>query len=270
MTRLDLAFIKQRMVWAILALAAGIVASMLITGCGEIIPRPGTAQDQSATASARATTAIAASDSAMVDAAKTKAQAQELERQATATPTPELIKRAADARVAAASAAAVAEALHRVAQEADAAATAKAQAAATAAKAERLAQDACDQRNRAWWIAAIATGAAGLAAALLIGLHAPVRWQCLPAAIAIGGWSVAAWAQWAGWIVAGLGIALVLALITAAILAVRQIARIEWPDAVDSLRRARPEAADAHNIASVARQSLTAKTVVNWLLRGVA
>lgn len=259
--------ILQRLRWAVLAIAAGILGSILLVGCTDPAPRPGTAQDQSATATARAATTTAASDAATVTAAQAQATAQELERQAIATPTPELIKRAADARVEAASAAAVAQALHRVAAEADAAATAKAQAAATAAAEARRVQDAADQRNRAWWIAALATGAAGLAAALLVGLHAPIRWQFLPAAIAAGGWSLYAWATWAGWIAAAVGIALALALIAGAVIALRHLARVEWPDAVDSLRRALPEAADAHDTASLSRQSRPVRTVLDWLLK---
>ena len=252
--------------WFILALGLALALGILLASCAEPPPRPGTAQDQSATASARAATTIAASDTAAVDAAKASAKAQELERQAIATPTPALIKAAADARVEAASAAAVAAALHRVSTEASAAADAKAKAAAIAAAEDRKAQDAAAQHARAWWIAALATGAAGLAAALLIGLSAPARWQFLPAAIAAGGWSLYAWAEWATWIAATFGLAIAVALIIGAILAIRQVVKVEWPDAVDSLREAMPGAAFAHDTASVSRQSSIVKTVVDWLL----
>ncbi len=217
---------KLRILYVTTILAALVGCLTLLTSCAESAPRPGTAQAQAATATARAETDNRAADTAAVEAAAKQAKAQELERQAIATPTPELIRRAADARVEAASASAVAAALHRVADEAEADAAAAAKRAASERAAEAQAAD-----DRWWRMITRIAGAAGIVLGILIGgitakLIDAKTGAFLGLLLAGSGLVVALYGAAFTWLLILLGVALVLAIVVWSLHHRRQIAEL--------------------------------------------
>lgn len=248
-------------------LLLGAVLAFILNACGEVPPpRPGTAAGLAVDRQARAASLLSDADAAEIDAARSQAQADRLAEDALRSRTAEAISAAADARVQAAADRAVATALRAVAGRAEATAT---QATKDAAAAETILKNEQEQRerqSRAWWIAAMATAAAACGAALLLGLSAPLRWLLLPAVVAGGGWALYAFALWATWIAAAAAGILLLVIVAAAVAAVRHVVRVEWPDAVDSLATALPDAAETHNTASLARQRPWVRQVLDWLL----
>ena len=134
----------------------------LLTACADRMT--GTAQVASANAAARAdASAIAASVSA-VDAARQTAQAEALAERAKADPTPENQRMAEDARVAAASAQAVAKAL----AEQEAKAATSRDALLKAAQVERIAAEKAEA-DRSWLFLCRVAGLAGVVLGGLIG-----------------------------------------------------------------------------------------------------
>lgn len=143
---------------------AALAALLALAGCGDVPPPRGSAQGQAAEATARADSTVRAADAAEIDAAGLDAKAKHLEQQAVQDPTPARIQAAADARVEAASALAVAAALRR---QADAAAV----AAATAAERARLEResDARAAEDRAWVKLTRLVGLVGVGVGALVG-----------------------------------------------------------------------------------------------------
>lgn len=259
---------RERHAAARIGLAVLVLALLLWPmACAEAPPARGSAQDQAAGAASAASTARSDADSASDEAARAAAIAAHAEAQAQAEPTPARIQAAVEARLHAAVTRALAD--DRAAR-ADAAAE-RAASAAKAAEAERAAEAAAAAErarlDRAWWIAAGASFLAVVGAAVLLGLRAPLRWLLLPAAVLGGAWALYAFAAWAAWIAAAVAGALLLGLLTAVVWTLRHLARVEWPDAVDSLRRAMPDAADAYDTASLVRQAKPVRAVTDWLLR---
>lgn len=143
---------------------AALAGALALAGCGEVPPARGSAQDQAAGATARADSTVRAADAAEVDAARLEATAKQLEQRAVQDPTPDRIRAAADARVEAASAQAVATAMRRQADAATIAAT----DAAKSAQLEREA-DARAAEDRAWvWITRM-VGLVGVGVGALVG-----------------------------------------------------------------------------------------------------
>jgi hypothetical protein len=253
----------------LLAVIGLLLLAWLVSCADSTVPR-GSAQDQAAGAASAASTARSDADSASDEAARLAALAKAAEDKAKDDPTPARIQAAVEARLQASVARALAD--DRAAR-ADAAAE-RAVKAAKDARDERTAELAAaaerDRLNRAWWIAASASFLSVVGSAVLVGVRAPLRWLLLPAAILAGAWALYAFAAWAAWIAAVVAGTLLLGLLAAVVWTLRHLARVEWPDAVDSLRRAMPDAANAYNTVSVVRQAKPVRAVTDWLLRGGA
>ena len=249
---------------ALALLAVGI----LLSGCADPAPvavRPD-AQAGAAAAATRAAAAVSAADAAAADAARAEGQAAGAQLWAEIDPVPERIRAAAEARIQAASARAVADALRRHADQADAAA----QTAIDRARIEREAEaralaerEAEADRTRTRTIAGlVVAGCIAAAAALLwLGLRS-LLW--LPATVAIGALALAAWSS-VPWLPAVLGLALAIAILGGLAIALRTAIR-EWRDYADGLGRAMPEAKSAHDDASIGRQSRPVRWLISNLL----
>lgn len=256
----------NRFEWSFLAILA-ILLAWALTSCGSAPASRGTQAAISAGAQARAESSATGAAAAGEEAAAKQAKATELERQAIATPTAELIRAAADARVDAAVANAVAaEKAKQSAQDALAAERAASKAAEENRR-QAIADAELSRQNFAWWIAAGATAASVAAMGLLFALSAPPRWMIVPVCAMAGAWSLYAWAAWATWIAAIVAGLLLMALIVAAVWALRHVIRIEWPEAVGIIRKSDQSIADALDSASIARQAKPVKMVADWLLR---
>lgn len=274
--------ILDRNAGRIILAVLGLALLLWLVSCADSTVQRGSAQDQAAGAAAAASTARSDANTASDEAARLAALAKAAEDKAKAAedkaksdPTPARIRAAEEAIAAAVEARLQASVARAVADDravrADAA-TARAAEAAKVATAERdveLAAAAERARlDRAWWIAAVASFLSTVGAAVLFGVRAPLRWLLLPAAILAGSWALYAFAAWAAWIAAVVAGTLLLGLLAAVVWTLRHLARVEWPDAVDSLRRAMPDAADAYNTVSVVRQAKPVRAVTDWLLRG--
>jgi hypothetical protein len=268
----------------ILLAVIGVLLLAWLVSCADGTVQRGSAQDQAAGAASAASTARSDADSASDEAARLAAlakaaedKAKDAETKAKDDPTPARIRAAEEAIQAAVEARLQASVARALADDRAARADAAAERAVKAAKdardertAELAAADERERLTRAWWIAAGASFLATVGAAVLVGVRAPLRWLLLPAAVLAGAWALYAFAAWAAWIAAVVAGTLLLALLAAVVWTLRHLARVEWPDAVDSLRRAMPDAANAYNTVSVVRQAKPVRAVTDWLLRGGA
>lgn len=155
----------------LIALAACFLA---LSACADApLPR-GSAQTQAVNATARLEISTAAADKAIVDAASLKAKADVLEQAAKVQPTDERIKAAVDARIAAASASAVAIALQHVADDAQSDAAKLAESARKERDAEAAAADLRSWQTFCRWVGGALVALGALAGGVLGWLIAPM------------------------------------------------------------------------------------------------
>ena len=153
------------MIRRLILLAILAAPPLWLAGCGDVpTPRPGTAQAEAAGAAARADAAGATADQAALDAAQAEGRAAALTQAALEQPTAERIRAAADARVNAACARAVADAT----ADQDARLRVVAQLAQQGAAAERE-REAASQAYLAWVRLCRILGLSGVVAGAILG-----------------------------------------------------------------------------------------------------
>jgi hypothetical protein len=224
--------------------------TLSLNGCGSTVAEPlrGSAVELASDKNARAIATTHASDAAAIDAEAKDATAKALEDAAKADPTPVRIEKAVAARVDAASARAVANALAKLSARADA----DAKDASEAARKER-ADDAATSDLRHWVFLCRCIGLAGVAiGALLGGLLVWFTKQPTPGApiggiIAGIGMLVVAFGSTVTWLPLALTAAIIAGLTLWAILSHRTLKVSDaLSHAVDALRgEAKTSASDA-------------------------